>query len=87
MISLKNAIRIIKREYPEYRISSCLDYDNFYLFIVAPLLFTEPIVNGHVFDAVDKKTGKLFQYDILDNPDAFLNAKEIEVNDVLNRKV
>lgn len=79
----QEAYRIVKRRYPSCFASSCLEYDKFYLFSMIPYKFfgATSYVAGSVFDAVDKKTGKVTSYDILTDVEAYHNAKPHKVED------
>ena len=37
---------------------------------------------GTVFDAIDKKTGRIFEYDITDDSDAYEKAKPVSVDTI-----
>ena len=79
----QEAYRIVKRRYPNRFAESCMEYRDFYLFSMIPYKFlgATSYVGGSVFDAVDKKTGKISQYDILADIEAYHNAKIHEVED------
>lgn len=59
---------------------SCWEFSDKFVFNTAP---AKPIKNqtydtGTIFTAVDKTTGRVFEYDITSDPDAFLAACGIE---------
>lgn len=64
---------------------SCLDFGKFFLFIMGRLDLgpEERCFTGTVFDAVDKKTGRCYKYDITTNPSAYQKAKRIDIKSVL----
>ncbi len=71
------------------RLGGCLDFGNFYVFCIVRW-FEDPkdnYLSGTVFDAVDKKTGKIFEYDITSDPDAYFNAKEISIKTMLDTPI
>lgn len=78
-MTLDEAVEIIRKRNPLLRIRSCLDFGKFYLFTLAPLYIGEndDYVTGTIFPAVDKRTGKIFQYDIMTDFDAYKNAVEV----------
>lgn len=79
MISYQEACMIIKKENPTMLIRSAMDYKDFYLFVLAPIYVKddETYVTGTVFPIVNKKTGAVSLYDILEDFDAYENAKTI----------
>ncbi len=89
MITPEAAYDVIKKKYDLPKILSCLEFDNFYLFSVAPALVntSNGYFTGTTFDAIDKKSGKHFYYDISTDLDAFENAKSITISTFLDRKV
>lgn len=78
-IDLEKAVSIIQKKNPILKIRSCSEYDNFFLFSLAPLDVADgdTYVTGTVFPAVDKKTGRVFEYDILSDYDAFEKSKRV----------
>lgn len=83
MINQDEAYLIVKNNHPGEILSSCLDFKSFYLFIFRSIesKSDEEVFSGTEFDAVDKKTNKVFRYDITSDPDAFFNSEEVKVND------
>lgn len=53
------------------------DMETFYLIPLVPKGTKETYYTGRIFDAVDKSTGKIFEYDITKDVDKYLNAKRI----------
>lgn len=80
-MTVDKAIEVIRKKEPLMTIRSCLEYKDFYLFVLAPLYIQDydDYVTGTVFPIVNKRTGKISQYDILSDYDAYMNAKEIAV--------
>lgn len=72
-MKLAEAVKIISKKNPLAVIRSCLEYDTFYLFALAPIYISnnEDYVTGTIFPAVNKKTGEIFQYDITSDLDAY----------------
>lgn len=89
MISEEIAYESVKRKYEVSRLLCCLDFGTFYLFLFAPLFLNvhEGYLTGVTFDAVDKQTGKIFEYDISNDLDAFEKANEIKIKTFLDKKV
>lgn len=79
MKTLEQAIEIIQKKNPLLIIRASLEFDDFFLFTLAPLYVkeSENYVTGTVFPAVDKKNGRIFEYNILSDYDAFENAKKV----------
>lgn len=79
VISYQEACAIIKKENPTMLIRSAMDYKDFYLFVMSPIYIesNDNYVTGTVFPIVDKKTGVVSLYDILEDYDAYENAKTI----------
>lgn len=71
---------------PLIRCRSCLDFGSFFVFCVAPMNVrdTDSYFTGTTFEAVDKKTGKIFDYDITSDVDAYENAKNIHIDSFLD---
>lgn len=71
------------------KVRGCLDFGTFFLFNLAPMYIdnSENYETGTEFDAVDKKTGRVFTYDITSDPDAFINAKEVSAKSLFDVKI
>lgn len=78
MISAENAKKIIQDLKPDEKISQMLEFPEFYLCMMVPKKATKPIETGRVFDAIRKKNGEWFDYDITSDPDAYFKAKVIK---------
>lgn len=78
-MTLKEAVRIIRKKHPLLTVRACTDYGAFFVFTLSPLYIkkTDDYVTGRVFPAVDKKTGEVFQYDITSDFNAFENAVQV----------
>lgn len=78
-MNLEKATEIILKKNPLLKVRACMDYGKFYAFTLAPLYVKESdeYVTGVIFPAVDKKTGKVFKYDITSDLDAFDNAIKV----------
>lgn len=68
------------------QVMDCLDFGDFYAFALAPINVKKDskYCIGTVLDAVDKKTGNVFSYDITDDPDAFRAAKRLSVKSIVD---
>lgn len=62
-----------------FKVHTAWDFDSFYLFSIAPFYISEDETydTGTVFTAVDKWNGRVFDYDIISDLDAYFNAKVI----------
>lgn len=89
MINQDEAYNIARKKYNFPKLLSCLEFDSFYLFSFAPLLtdVSDGYFTGTIFDAVDKKDGRLYLYDITSDLDAFEKAKSIKIETILDKKV
>lgn len=88
MIDAKQAYDILSRERPASIVKTCLDFGSFFAFSLAPFYIgSEIYYTGTTLDAVDKKTGKIFEYDILSDLDAYEDAKEIDLKTVYDQKI
>lgn len=85
----QKAYNILSKDYPMSRVIACLDYGYFYVFSLIPadIPSGETYYTGTVMDAVDKKTGKVFKYDLTSDIDAYENAKNVSVMDVFSQKI
>lgn len=85
----QEAFDIIRKQKPLVKVRGCLDYGTFYVFCLAPIYVNddEEYSTGTVMDAVDKKTGRVFMYDISSDIDAYERAKTVNVSDVLDTPI
>lgn len=83
------AYSILSKKYPLCRVMSCLDFGSFFAFDLRRISIPadEMLYTGPYLKAVNKKTGKIYEYNILLDPDAYLNAKPIEVHDIMDTKI
>lgn len=89
-MTAKEAYDILCKKYGQLQqVIGCLDYGNFYIFSLAPMDVTVDgtYYTGTQFDAVDKKTGRTFVYDITSDLDAYERAKPVEVETVYDMKL
>lgn len=88
-MTAQEAYKKMKRKHPLSVITGCFEFDSFYLFFMTPLeLFGKNDYHtGTTFPAVDKRDGKIFEYDITSDVDAYENAKEVKLKSVFDRKV
>lgn len=72
---MKRVCKKYKGLYPR----SCVDFGKFYLFSMAPFHITDDDTydTGRILPAVRKSDGKVFEYDITSDLDAFEAAKKI----------
>lgn len=85
----EEAYKILSKEYPLMKVRSCLDFGTFFVFCLAPLDVkeTDEYMTGTCMEAVDKKTGKVFIYDITSDFDAYERAKEIKVKTIFDERI
>lgn len=83
------AYKLLSKIKPAYDVGGCLDFGKFYVFCLIPFynIGDETYDSGTVFDAVDKRTGKIFEYDLTSDPDAYNNAKEIDIKTIFDTKI
>lgn len=88
-MSPQEAFKVIEKEYPLCKVRTCLDFGRFYLFSIAPMHVSEndKYYTGTAFDAVDKKTGSHFIYDITTNLAAYEKAKELAVDTIWDTRM
>lgn len=88
MIDANQAYNILSVNHPASIVKTCLDFGSFFAFSLAPFYIgSETYYTGTTLDAVDKKTGKIFEYDILSDLDAYEKAKEIDVKTMYDQKI
>lgn len=74
----------LKRRYPDLMIVKfCKDFG------LAPLDVPEDETyrTGRLFDAVDKKTGRIYKYDITSDVDAYYDSIDVEVNTIFDERM
>lgn len=71
------------------KVRSCLDFGPFYGFFLAPMNvnINEKYDVGTCMEAVDKRTGSIYIYDITSDLDAYDRAKVVEVQTIFDQKV
>lgn len=59
-----------------FKIHTAWDFGSFWVFSIAPFYISEneSYDTGTVFTAVNKQSGRVFEYDITYDPDAYFNA-------------
>lgn len=85
----QEAYEIIKKQYPLHRLRGCLDFGRFYAFCIAPIYVDddEDYLDGTTLDAVDKRTGRLFDYDITSDIAAYERATKVNVKTLFDTKL
>ena len=83
-MTAQEAYRILYIKLPFTQIRSCLDFGKFFAFNVVPINIKddEYYYAGTILIAVDKQTGKVFEYDFTIDLDAYEQAKEVKVESV-----
>lgn len=93
MLTVNDAYKIVRKKGRKYlyKVDRVLDFGDFYLFFIIPFYVKEKEGErynvGTHFPRVNKRTGKYDMYDITDDVDAYLNAKEVKVEDIFMKKV
>lgn len=80
MVDFKKASELaMKTESIESKIHTAWDFGSFYLFSIAPTYIRSSDLydTGTIFTAVDKRTGRVYDYDITSDLDAFERATVI----------
>ena len=84
MITASEAAKKVTKRHLLMEIDSGLDFGNFFVFFLVPFYAKakkgQTYESGTIFPAIDKKTGKIFKYDITSDPVAFQNAKKITIS-------
>lgn len=81
MLSLKECYERLKKKYPNGKVRACRDFGTFFLFNMIPKDVSNDAryMSGSVFDAVDKKTGRIYYYSIAEHPNEFRTSKSIDI--------
>lgn len=79
MISYFEAVKRAKGFNQDQKVIDAWDFGEFWLFSLGPLNFPkgQVYVTGNVMISVDKRSGKVNNYDISSDPKAFLSAKHM----------
>lgn len=85
-MTANDAYKILSKENPCMKVRTCLDFGTFYGFCLAPLDIKddEPYDIGTCLDTVDKKTGHIFIFNILDDIDKYELAVEVNVDTIFD---
>lgn len=83
------AYKILRKEYPLSRVRGCLDYGKFYVFSLAPMGVSDDqrYFSGTILPAVEKRTGRIFEYDITIDIGAYNRAKQVKVETIFDTKL
>lgn len=83
------AYRILSKSYPLNKVRTCLDYGKFYVFSLTPMDVPDDAryYSGTIFPAVDKRTGRIFEYDITSDVRAYHRAKEVKVKTIFDEVI
>lgn len=87
MLSQNEAYQKLRKKAGLIRVGACLDFGNFYVFSLIPYDSSEANYTGVVFPAVDKSNGRIFDYDITSDIEAYENATPVEVNTIYDQKI
>lgn len=79
MLNYYAAEEIVNKICPDQKILDAWEMEDKFLFSTAPEDWPddEPYMVGTIFMAIRKEDGAVFEYDILEDPDAFLEAEKI----------
>lgn len=88
-MTAEEAYKIATKNTPFIRVRGCLDYGSFFAFTLAPLYIdeSEDYISGTTMTAVDKKTKRVFEYDITSDVSAYERAREIKVKTFFDKKI
>lgn len=88
-MSGQEAYEILRKSYPFSQVRGCLDYGSFFVFFLAPINIPngEGYFIGTIMDAVDKKTGRVFKYDLMEDIDAYERAKNVSILDIYDTPI
>lgn len=78
-MDLKTIISNLKKRYPFHKILKCRDFGTFYVFDIRHINADSRVDIGSWFYAVDKETGKEYEYDIMSHPDLYLKSKIVKI--------
>lgn len=83
------AYKLLCKSYPLSKVRGCLDYGKFYVFSLAPMDVPDDkrYYTGTIFPAVDKKTGRIFEYDITNDISAYNRAKTVKVKTIFDETI
>lgn len=85
----EEAYKILSKSFPLARVRGCLDYGKFFAFSLAPIYVSDDqeYITGTTLTAVDKKTGRVFDYDITSDIRAYERAKKVEVKTIFDKTI
>lgn len=88
-MTVQEAYKKVKKKHPFKYGRGCKDYGDFFVFFLAPITIApnEPYYTGTVYPAVDKKTGRVYDFDISDDPDAFHEATDLKPETFMDKKL
>lgn len=83
------AYSILLNKYPTMFAVTALDMGSFFGFKLRPIYTSQnsKILSGPFIYAVDKKTGNIYDYNTFDNPDLYLDAEEIPLDNISSKKI
>ena len=83
------AYYLLLKKYPTMFAATALDMGSFFGFKLRPI-YTSPnskILSGPFISAVDKKTGNIYDYNMCTDPDLYLDAEEIPLDNISSIKI
>lgn len=85
MVDLKQSLAIVKKNNPNDTPAGCLDYGDFYAFSLRPKSIPEGAAyeTGPWAYGVLKHNGEPFMFNIMENADAYLEAKQVDISSYL----
>lgn len=88
-MNAQEAYSKIVQENPGFYATEAIEFESFFMFQIRPLWVdkNETYFTGTVYPVVDKRNGKIKEYDIRTDPDAYLSAKQIPIKNVFDLKV
>lgn len=88
-MTAEKAFDIVKKNHPTERLNTCLDFGKFYTFSFIPINVSNPFdyFTGSIVEAVDKRSGRVYFYDLTSNYNAYERAKKVDIADVFNYNI
>ena len=83
MITAQEGYLRLLNKHPLEKIDICLDMGVFWLYMFRPIDMKDGETNlcGTIFDAIRKRDGKYYLYDISSKPNVLKKAKKVEIKD------
>lgn len=89
MKTVDECYALARKENVGMKLSICLDFGDFYGFTFRPYSISDnqQYLSGPFITAVDKTTGEVSYYNITDDANLYLNAKEVVVETIMDKVI